>query len=581
MRKLLKYMKEYRGRCALAPIFKMLEAAAELFVPLVMADIIDNGIARADKGYITVRALILVALALVGFSFTLCAQYFSAVAAVGFVTNVKRALMRHILSLGYTEIDRGGTAALLSRMTGDLSEVQNGVNLTLRLLLRSPFIVIGAAVMAFTVDPASAVIFVIVIPVLFAVVFAILLSAVPVFKAVRKKTEELLASVKEHLFGARVIRSFGADEKESAKFDETNEALTRKARRAGRISALLNPLTYVIINIGILVLLHKGAIRVRGGDLTVGQLVALYNYMSQILVELLKLANLVISVSRSLSAAERVEEIFETEGESVTEGIVPPEDNEVALRLEDVSFSYTEGSHPALSGISLELKRGETLGVVGPTGSGKTTLINVISGFYPATGKVEVFGVPLAELDKTALRRAVRRVPQHSSLFRGTVRDNLLFADGGASDEELLHAADLASAKDFLLEKEGLDTTVGEGGAGLSGGQRQRLAIARALVGEPGFIILDDSFSSLDPATGKAVRGAVLSIPGATKIIVSQRTTPVISADRILVLEDGKAVGLGTHEELLHTCRVYREIHASVFTEESLPDFSGKEVRCE
>ena len=567
MRKLLKYMKEYRGRCALAPIFKMLEAAAELFVPLVMADIIDNGIARGDKGYITVRAIILVALALVGFSFTLCAQYFSAVSAVGFVTNIKRALMRHILSLGYPEIDREGTAALLARMTGDLSEVQNGVNLTLRLLLRSPFIVIGSAVMAFTVDPASALIFVIVIPVLFAVVFAILLSTVPIFKAVRKKTEELLSSVKEHLFGARVIRSFRADRKESAKFDKTNVELTGKARRAGRISALLNPLTYVIINIGILVLLHTGALRIRSDELTVGQLVALYNYMSQILVELLKLANLVISVSRSLSAAERVEEVFETEAEADGGAVLPDEDSDVALRLGDVSFSYPGGAHPALSGVSLELKRGETLGVIGPTGSGKTTLINVISGFYPAEGRVELFGVPQEELEKAALRRAVRRVPQHSSLFRGTVRDNLLFADGDASDEELLRAASLASAKDFLLEKEGLDTKVGEGGAGLSGGQRQRLAIARALVGGPGFIVFDDSFSALDPATGKAVRNAVLSLDGVTKIVASQRTTSVMSCDKILVLEDGRPVGLGAHEELLKNCPVYREIHESVFGE--------------
>ncbi len=576
MRKLLKYMKEYRGRCALAPLFKMLEAAAELFVPLVMADVIDNGIARADRGYIAARAGILVALALVGFSFTLCAQYFSAVSAVGFVTNIKRALMRHVLSLGYSDIDREGTAALLARMTGDLAEVQNGVNLVLRLLLRSPFIVIGSAVMAFTVDPASAVIFVIVIPVLFAVVFAILLSTVPLFRKVREKTEKLLFTVKEHLFGARVIRSFNADGKESEKFERENRSLTKKARRAGRISALLNPLTYVIINLGILFLLYKGALRIQTKELTVGQLVALYNYMSQILVELLKLANLVISVSRALSAAERVEEIFGTEGESGGEGIAPPEDYSVALRLDDVSFSYTDGGHPALSGVSLELKRHESLGVIGPTGSGKTTLINIISGFYKADGKVELFGVPQEELDREALRRRIRRVPQRSALFSGSVRDNLLWC-GDASDEEMLEAAETASAKSFLLEKEGLDTKVGEGGSRLSGGQRQRLAVARALVGKPDFLILDDSFSSLDPATARDVRNAVLSL-GATTIIASQRTTSVMSCDRILVLEDGRAVGLGTHGELLASCPVYREIHASVFGSDALPAFAGKEA---
>ena len=578
MKKLLKYMKEYRGRCALAPLFKMLEAAAELFVPLVMADVIDNGIAGGDRGYIISRCLILVALAVVGFSFTLCAQYFSAVSAVGFVTNVKRAAMRRILSFGYPGIDREGTAALLARMTGDITEVQNGVNLTLRLLLRSPFVVIGSAVMAFTVDAPSAVVFAVVIPVLFAVVFAVLLSTIPIYKKVRAKTEALLFTVKEHLFGVRVIRSFRAEGREKEKFDRENGELTKRSRLAGRISALLNPLTFVTVNLGILLLLGKGGLRIKSGALSVGQLVALYNYMSQILVELLKLANLVISISRSLSAASRIEEILEAPVEEETHGGDIPHDYSTALKLSDVSCSYSDGASPALSGVSLELPRGGSLGVIGPTGSGKTTLVNVISGFYPASGGIELFGVPAETLDRQALRRAVRRVPQRSVLFAGTVRENLLWADPDASDEELFRAASLASAKDFLLEKNGLDTVVGEGGSGLSGGQRQRLAIARALAGDPKFLILDDSTSSLDPATAKAVTRAVASLDGVTLITVSQRTSSVKGADLILVLDNGRQVGLGTHEELLRTCSVYREIHASQYGGASLPEYAGEEA---
>ncbi|MBQ9545389.1 MAG: ABC transporter ATP-binding protein, partial [Clostridia bacterium] len=473
MKKLLKYMKEYRGRCALAPFFKMLEAAAELFVPLVMADIIDNGIKNSDKGYILGRCGILIALALLGFSFTALSQYFSASAAVGFVTNIKRALMRHILSLEYSDIDRQGTASLLSRMTGDLNEVQSGVNWTLRLFMRSPFIVFGAAFMAFTVDAESAIVFVVVIPLLTAIVFALLLSSIPIFKKVQKKTEELLFIVREHLYGVRVIRSFRLGCKERDKFEKKNGELTHLSVFAARISALMNPLTYVVINLGIVFLLYKGAVRINSGSLTVGQLVALYNYMTQILIELLKLANLVISISRSLSAASRVEEVFEQGGGDVRGSSPVPEDYDKALELENVTFSYSQSASPVLFDINVSLKKGETLGIIGPTGAGKTTLINIISGFYKATeGKVAVFGVPSEKLDPSSFRKAIRRVPQHTTLFSGTVRDNLLWA-GDATDEEMTDAARRAMAYDFLYEKDGLDTLVGEEGAGLSGGQRQ------------------------------------------------------------------------------------------------------------
>lgn len=565
-------MKEYRLRAALAPVFKMLEAASELFVPLVMADIIDVGIARGDKNYILGRCGLLVALAVLGLSFTVTAQYFAASAAVGFVTNIKKALMRRILSFEYAEIDRVGTASLLARMTGDVAEVQNGVNLTLRLFMRSPFIVIGAAVMAFTVDPASAVVFAIVIPVLTAVVFALLLSSIPVFKKVQRKTESLLHAVREHLFGVRVIRSFGLDEKEREKFDEKNGEHVKLSKFAGRISALMNPLTYVIINLGVVALLYRGGMRVSDGKITTGQLVALYNYMSQILIELLKLANLIISVSRSMSAASRIEEVFETEADAGGSTMIP---NGAApsFSLRNVTFGYTNDVHPALRNISFDVAPGSSLGIIGPTGSGKSTLIDVMTGFYPATsGEVKAYGVPVGELDRSSLRRAVHRAPQHSALFAGTVRDNLKWAKD-ADDGELLLAASRAEAKEFLDEKDGLDTVVGEDGAGLSGGQRQRLAIARALVGDPEILILDDSFSALDPATDRAVKKNIASLPySPTLIVASQRTSSVMACDRIIVLDDGECVGYGTHDSLLKECDVYREIYASQFGDASLPE---------
>lgn len=577
MKKLLKYMREYRLRCALAPTFKMLEAAAELFVPLVMADIIDVGIKNGDKTYILWRCALLGLLAVLGLSFTVTAQYFSATAAVGFTANIKKALYSHIVNLEYKDIDREGTNSLLSKMTNDLKEIQNGVNLTLRLLARSPFVVFGAAIMAFTVDARSAVIFVVVIPLLLAVVFSIMLSSIPIFKKVQKKLESVLTSVREYLYGVRLIRSFRKDRAEKEKFDEKNDALEKITLFAGKISALMNPLTFIIINGGIIVLLYSGAVRVSSGRLSQGQVVALYNYMSQILIELLKLASLVISISKALSAASRVEGVFET-GESAAESAARQEirKNDDAVCLTDVTFTYEGAGAPALSGISLTVKKGETVGIIGGTGCGKTTLINLISGFYTAqAGKVEIYGKSISEYDEKSVRRLFHQVPQKSVLFRGTVRENLLWG-GAASDEELWRALEIAQAKDFLIQKDGLDTAVGEEGSNFSGGQRQRLCIARALVGEPDFLILDDSASALDLATDKALRTQIKKLdPHPTTFIVSQRTASIMHADKILVLSDGECAGIGTHRELLEGCSVYREIYASQFGDETLPPFKG------
>lgn len=579
MKKLLKYMKEYRLRCILAPAFKVLEATSELFVPLVMAQMIDIGIKNADSGYITARAGILGALAVLGLSFTVIAQYFAATAAVGFTANIKKALYQKILRREYKDIDRIGTATLLSRMTNDVKEIQNGTNLTLRLLIRSPFIVFGAAVMAFTVDASGAVSFVIVIPLLMVAVFAIMLSSIPVFKKVQSQLERVMTSVREHLFGVRVIRSFGIEKREEDSFDEKNRALEKITVTAGKISALMNPVTYIIINGGIILLLSKGAIRVESGALSSGQVVALYNYMSQILIELLKLASLIISISKSLSAASRIEEVLEDEDAKEGDAI-PSDDADTAIEVKNMTFRYEGAGAPALSNISLSVKKGETVGIIGPTGSGKTTLVNLLPGYYlPTEGDVLIGGVPTSECEKSALRRLFHVVPQRSVLFRGTVRDNLLWGNENATDEELFTAAENAMALDFLREKDLLDTSIGEGGSGLSGGQRQRLAIARALVGDPEFLILDDSASALDLATDKALRKKLATLPfSPTVFIVSQRTSSIMHADKILVLSDGECVGLGTHSELLSSCPTYRDIFASQYGKDALPAFERKEV---
>lgn len=576
MKKLLKYMKEYRLRCFLAPAFKMLEAASELFVPLVMSDIIDIGIANADRGYIGGKCVLLGVLALLGLSFTVFAQYFSASAAVGFTTNIKKALYSKIMNSSFSDIDRAGSSALLSRMTNDVKEVQNGTNLTLRLLVRSPFIVFGAAIMAFTVDVKSALVFAVVIPVLTAVVFALMLYSIPLYSKAQKGLERVLTSVREYLFGVRVIRAFGIDEKEEKRFDEKNEALEKITVFAGKVSALMNPLTYVIINCGIIFLLYIGGVQIKSSRLSSGQVVALYNYMSQILIELLKLASLIISISKALAAAKRIEGVLEGSSEE-SGGLDCTGGGDNAIEIKNLTFTYEGASSPALYEINLTVKKGETVGIIGSTGSGKTTLINLIPGFYKADeGEVLINGHPVAEYDKSAVRREIHTVPQKSVLFRGSVRSNLLWG-ADASDAELEKALDSAMAHDFVFAKDGLDTWVGEDGAGFSGGQKQRLSIARALVGKPKILILDDSASALDLATDKALRKNIGELDfKPTTIIISQRTSSIMHADKILVLNGGRSVGIGTNEELLKNCNVYREIYASQFGEASLPDFVGE-----
>ena len=574
-------MKEYRARCILAPTFKMLEAASELFVPLVVADIIDKGIALSNKSYIVSKCFLLIILAVLGLSFTVAAQYFSATAAVGFTANIKKALFRHIASLEYKEIDRLGTDSLITRMTGDINQIQNGVNLTLRLFARSPFIVFGAAVMAFTVDARSALVFVAVIPVLTAVVFAVMLYSIPLFKKVQLRIEKLTGAVREYLYGVRLIRSFRTDKAEKEKFDKRNDAALKISVFAGKVSALMNPLTYVIINLGIIALLGVGAKGVNASRLTSGEVVALYNYMSQILIELLKLANLVITVSKALSAASRVEQLFDVQSSANGDALLTDSTrNDNAIEIENMSFAYENAGESALRNISLTVGKGETLGIIGPTGSGKTTLVNLICGYYTATeGEIKIYGKDVSQYDRYSLRKAMHVVPQKSVLFRGTVRDNLLFG-ADTDDDELMKAVRIAQAEDFLNAKDGLDTKIGEEGAGLSGGQKQRLAIARALVGSPDFLILDDSSSALDLATDKALRQALEAIePKPTTIIVSQRALSVMNADKIIVLCDGDAVGTGTHEELFASNELYREIYFSQFGEDSLSTSEIKEAK--
>ena len=575
-------MKEYRARCILAPTFKMLEAASELFVPLVVADIIDKGIALSNKSYIVSKCFLLIILAVLGLSFTVAAQYFSATAAVGFTANIKKALFRHIASLEYKEIDRLGTDSLITRMTGDINQIQNGVNLTLRLFARSPFIVFGAAVMAFTVDARSALVFVAVIPVLTAVVFAVMLCSIPLFKKVQLGIEKLTGAVREYLYGVRLIRSFRTDKAEKDKFDKRNDAALKISVFAGKVSALMNPLTYVIINLGIIALLGVGAKGVKASRLTSGEVVALYNYMSQILIELLKLANLVITVSKALSAASRVGQLFDVQSSENGDALLNDNTrNDNAIEIENMSFAYENAGESALRNISLTLGRGETLGIIGPTGSGKTTLVNLICGYYtPTEGEIKIYGKDISQYDRNSLRKAMHIVPQKSVMFRGTVRDNLLFGAEDADDGELMKAVRVAQAEDFLKAKDGLDTKIGEEGAGLSGGQKQRLAIARALVGSPAFLILDDSSSALDLATDKALRQALEAVePKPTTIIVSQRALSVMNADKIIVLCDGEALGTGTHEELFASNELYREIYFSQFGEDSLSASEVKEAK--
>lgn len=572
MKKLLIYLKGSRLQCVLAPLFKMFEAILELFVPLVVAAIIDQGIANSDKPYIFKMCAVLVLLGAVGLAFSITAQYFAAKASTAFVKRLKHALFAHIGRLSYEKSDSVGTSTLITRMTGDMDSVQSGLNLTLRLLLRSPFVVIGAMIMAFTVDSKAALTFVVVIPALSVVVFGIMLFCIPLYKKVRAALDKVLCTARESLVGARVVRAFCKEDEQVEEFKERNDALTVIQEYTGRISALLNPVTCIIINIGIAALIYVGAIRVDTGIITQGAVVALYNYMSQILVELIKFANLIISITKSVACAGRISAVLGMEIEDGNKGTAhwrAENDTNVEtdyVEFRDVSFAYAGAGENSLENVSFSVRRGETVGIIGSTGSGKTTLVNLIPAFYRASaGEVLVGGSNVNEIPLEELRSKIAVVPQKAVLFKGTVRDNMLWGNPDASDEEITKALEIAQAAQFVAEKQGLDTPVEQGGRNFSGGQRQRLSVARALVKKAKILILDDSSSALDYATDAAMRKAIAEVQGETAVfIVSQRTSSIMHADKIVVLDDG-AAAVGTHEELLKNNAVYREIHLSQF----------------
>lgn len=569
MKRLLKYLKSYKKECVLGPLFKMFEATLELIVPLVIAAIVDKGIGNQSPGFIVKACLFLLLLGAVGLGFSLTAQYFSAKAAVGFVGKLRYALFEKVGTLSYSDIDELGTSTLITRMTQDASKVQSGLNLTLRLLLRSPFVVFGAMIMAFTVDVRSALNFAAVIPLLSIVVFGIMLITMPLYKKAQKGADKLLGRTRENLSGVRVIRAFRQEDEECDAFKGENDVLTAVQRRVGRISALMNPMTYVLINVAILLLIHTGAIEVKHGNLTQGEVVALYNYMSQILVELIKLANLIISITKALASASRIADVLDIEPTENMGTLTVGKHSDVAVEFKNASLIYSGSSEPSLENITFSAKRGETIGIIGGTGSGKTSLINMIGAFYKATsGEVLVDGIEVSEYSRDALRAKIGVVPQAAVLFNGTIRENMLWGNDGATDEEIAAAVHTAQATDVVESKGGLDAMIEQGGKNLSGGQKQRLTIARALVRRPEILILDDSASALDYATDAALRSAIKDIDGNTTVfIVSQRASSIMHADKIIVLDDGSSVGIGTHEELLSSCPVYREIYATQFSE--------------
>lgn len=573
MKKLLVYLKSYRKECILSPLFKFLEASFELLVPLVIAAIIDNGIANKDSGYIVRMCLLLVALGIIGLAAAITAQYYAAKASVGFAKNLRHALFAHIQQLSYTEIDTLGTSTMITRMTSDVNQVQSGVNLTLRLLLRSPLVVFGAMIMAFTINVKAALIFAVAIPVLSAVVFGIMIICIPLYKKVQAALDKVLSSTRENLTGVRVIRAFGTEQREIEKFTERNETLTHVQKFTGRISALLNPLTYVIINIAIIILINTGAIQVYEGIITQGMVIALYNYMSQILIELIKLANLIINITKSMACANRISAVLDIQPSLTSPDTVSDKaQSAYAVEFKNVSLRYKNNSEASLSDISFCVKKGETIGIIGSTGSGKSSLVNMIPRFYDAeNGEVTVNGINVKDYPIAKLREKIGVVPQKAVLFKGSIRDNMRWGKNNASDSEIMSALETAQAKSVVDGKEGgLDYIIEQGGKNLSGGQRQRFTIARALVRNPEILILDDSASALDFATDAALRKAIREIPSSpTVFIVSQRTSSIQYADKIIVLDDGRISGMGTHSELLKTCEVYREIYNSQFKKEA------------
>lgn len=576
MKRIWLYLKEYKKECVFAPLFKMLEALFELFVPLVVASIIDVGIAGKDSGYIIKMCGMLVALAIIGLTCSITAQYFAAKAAVGCATGLRHHLFKHIQGFSFTEMDTIGTSTLITRMTSDINQVQNGVNLVLRLFLRSPFIVFGAMIMAFTIDVHAALVFVATIPVLAIVVFGIILSTRPMYKNVQAGLDKVLGITRQNLTGVRVIRAFNKQQDEIREFKTANEQLNKLQKFVGKISGLMNPLTYVIINVAIVILLWTGAVRVNEGSLSQGQVVALYNYMSQILVELIKLANLVISVTKALACANRIDSVFAVksgmaDGVESIDNSKQNDNKENVVEFRNVSLKYEVAGAESLTDISFSVKKGQTVGIIGGTGSGKSSLVNLIPRFYDATsGEVLVNGVNVKDIRIKSLRENVGIVLQKALLFKGSIRENMKWGKKDATDSEIMEALEIAQAREFVDKKDGkLDAFVDQGGKNLSGGQRQRLTIARAVVKKPEILILDDSASALDYATDAALRKSIRQMKNnPTVFIVSQRAASLMYADKIIVLDDGNVAGIGTHDELLKSCEVYQEIYYSQFKKE-------------
>ena len=577
MKRLMMYLKDYKKESILAPLFKLLEAFFELLVPLVMANIIDYGISNRNMGYIGKMGLLLLLLGVVGLASSITAQFFAAKAAVGVSTKLRQALFDHIEDLSFTDIDKAGTSTMITRMTSDVNQVQSGINMTLRLFLRSPIIVFGAMIMAFTIDVKCALIFVVAIPLLSVVVFGIILSTIPMYKKVQSKLDQVLGITRENLTGVRVIRAFHQEAKEADRFRENNEALSAMQIFVGKISACMNPVTYIIVNGAIIALIYTGAVQVNIGNLSQGEVVAIINYMNQILVELVKLANLIVTMTKALACAERVASVFDIGADAVYVGV---QDQKLAdkvdksapfLDFKHVSLTYQGAGAPTLQDMNFTVNRGDTVGIIGGTGSGKTSLVNLIPGFYPATeGEILLEGRDIRTMSDEELRGRIGVVPQKAVLFKGTIRSNLQWGKPDATEEEMWKALELAQASEVVDGKPGkLDATVAQNGKNFSGGQRQRLTIARALVRNPEILILDDSASALDYATDAKLRAAIRTLEDkTTTFIVSQRASTIRHADKIIVLDDGEIAGMGTHDELLKDCTVYQEIYYSQYPEQ-------------
>ena len=577
MKRLMMYLKDYKKESILAPLFKLLEAFFELLVPLVMANIIDYGISNRNMGYIGKMGLLLLLLGVVGLASSITAQFFAAKAAVGFSTQLRQALFDHIEDLSFTDIDKAGTSTMITRMTSDVNQVQSGINMTLRLFLRSPIIVFGAMIMAFTIDVKCALIFVVAIPLLSVVVFGIILSTIPMYKKVQAKLDQVLGITRENLTGVRVIRAFHQEAKEADRFRENNEALSAMQIFVGKISACMNPVTYIIVNGAIIALIYTGAVQVNIGNLSQGEVVAIINYMNQILVELVKLANLIVTMTKALACAERVASVFDIGADAACVGA---QDQKLAdkvdksapfLDFKHVSLTYQGAGAPTLQDMNFTVNRGDTVGIIGGTGSGKTSLVNLIPGFYPATeGEILLEGRDIRTMSDEELRGRIGVVPQKAVLFKGTIRSNLQWGKPDATEEEMWKALELAQASEVVDGKPGkLDATVAQNGKNFSGGQRQRLTIARALVRNPEILILDDSASALDYATDAKLRAAIRTLEDkTTTFIVSQRASTIRHADKIIVLDDGEIAGMGTHDELLKDCTVYQEIYYSQYPEQ-------------